>query len=68
MHKPNLKSDLEQLFSNFAWTIRGFIDDEGNIHELPDIPQVITGIFQEVAKQRIKPFLRENYGCEIVQG
>ena len=66
--KPDLKADLENLFRDFHWTIKGFIDDEGRIHELPDIPQVITGIFQEVAKQRIKPFLRENYNCHIIQG
>ena len=66
--KPNLKADLENLFRDFRWTTRGFIDDEGRIHELPDIPQVITGIFQEVAKQQIKPFLRENYTCQIIQG
>jgi hypothetical protein len=68
MRKPDLKSDLEQLLCDFTWTIKGFIDDKGNIYELPDIPQVITGIFQEVAKQCIKPFLIENYGCEIIQG
>jgi len=68
MPKPNLKADLESLFQGFRWTIRGFIDDEGMVHPLPDIPQVITGIFQEVAKQRLKPFLKRKYGCEIVQG
>jgi len=66
--KPNLKTDLENLFKDFYWTTRGFIDDKGEIYELPDIPQVITGIFQEVAKQRIKPFLRQHYNCQIVQG
>lgn len=66
--RPNLKTDLENLFRDFRWTTRGFINDEGKIHELPDTPQVITGIFQEVAKQRLKPFLREDYNCRIVQG
>jgi hypothetical protein len=66
--KPDLKADLEKLFRDFHWTITGFIDDEGRVHKLPDIPQVITGIFQEVAKQEIKPFLREKYHCQIIQG
>jgi len=66
--KPDLKADLENLFKDFRWTIRGFIDDEGKIYELPDIPQVITGIFQEVAKQKLKPFLKKKYHCQIIQG
>lgn len=66
--KLDLKADLENLFRGFQWTIRGFVDEDGKIHDLPNIPQVITGIFQEVAKQRLKPFLREHYGCEIIQG
>lgn len=66
--KPDLKADLEHLFQGFRWTTRGFVDKNGRIYELPDIPQVITGIFQEVAKQRLKPFLKERYNCEIIQG
>jgi hypothetical protein len=68
MNKINLKSDLEQLFKGFRWTIKGFIDDEGRIYELPDIPQVITGVFQEVAKDRLIPFLLKNYHCQIIEG
>jgi hypothetical protein len=66
--RPNLKADLEKLFKDFRWTTKGFIDENNKIYPLPDIPQVITGIFQEVAKKRIKPFLKENYNCEIIQG
>ena len=66
--QPNLKADLEKLFKGFRWTIKGFTDEDGTIHSLPDIPQVITGIFQEVAKERLKPFLRGQYGCEIIEG
>jgi hypothetical protein len=66
--RANIKGDLEDLFGGFRWTIKGFIDNEGKIYELPDIPQVITGIFQEVAKLRVKPFLKEKYNCETVQG
>ncbi len=64
----NLKTDLGNLFKGFRWSIRGFIDDEEKVHKLPDIPQVISGLFQDIAKQRIKPFLREQYNCQIVQG
>lgn len=68
MPKPNLKDDLEKLFYDFRWTTKGFIDENDEVYGLPDIPQVITGIFQEVAKQKLKPFLREQYSCEIVLG
>ena len=68
VRKPNLKADLENLFKGFRWTIKGFIDEDGKICDLPDIPQVITGLFQEIAKQRLKPFLRKHYGCDIIQG
>lgn len=66
--KPNIKADLESLFQGFRWTTKGFIDEGGKVHDLPEIPQVITGIFQEVAKHKLKPFLRHPYGCELIQG
>lgn len=68
MSKPDLKTDLESLFQGFQWTTKGFVNENGKIHDLPDIPQVITGIFQEVAKQKLKPFLKKQYGCKIIQG
>lgn len=64
----NLKKDLEQLFFNFRWNIKGIIDEDGNIYPIPPIPQVITGIFQELTKHKVKKLLREKYECEIVQG
>jgi len=66
--KINLKSDLEQLFSDFRWKIKGMVDEDGNIYPIPPIPQVITGIFQEITKHKVKKFMREKYKCEIVQG
>lgn len=66
--KINLKSDLEQLFSGFSWKIKGMLDEDGNIYPIPPIPQVITGIFQELTKQKVKKFMREKYRCKIVQG
>lgn len=69
MHgKMDLKGDLEKLFIGFRWNIVGFVDDQGTLYELPDIPQVISGIFQELAKRRVIPFLKEHYACEIIEG
>lgn len=59
MVELNLKADLEKLFQGFRWTIKGFIDENDKVYGLPDIPQVITGIFQEVAKLKLKPFLQD---------
>ncbi len=64
----DLKIDLEQLFSDFRWNIKGIVDEDDNIYPIPPIPQVITGIFQEITKHKVKKFLKEKYGCEIVQG
>lgn len=66
--KINIKADLEKLFSNFRWTIQGMVGEDGNIYPIPPIPQVITGIFQEMTKHKVKRFMREKYECEIVQG
>lgn len=67
-NKPDFKTDFENLFKDFRWTIKGFIDENGKVCDLPDIPQVITGIFQEVAKRKVKSFVRQNYYCQIIQG
>lgn len=66
--KVNIKADLDQLFADFRWKMKGMIDEDGNIYPIPPIPQVITGIFQEITKHKVKKFIRDNYGCEIVQG
>ena len=44
------------------------IDEDGNIYPIPPIQRVITGIFQEIAKHKIKKFMKEKYRCEIIQG
>ena len=44
------------------------VDEDGNIYPIPPIPQVITGIFQEITKHKVKKFMKEEYKCEIVQG
>ena len=66
--ETNLKRDLEQLFSGFKWKIKGLIDKDDNIYPIPPIPQVITGIFQEITKHKVKKLMREKYQCEIIQG
>jgi len=66
--KIDLKRDLEQLFSDFRWKIKGMIDKDGNIYPIPPIPQVITGIFQEITKHKVRKFMKDKYGCEIAQG
>lgn len=66
--KISIKRDLEHLFSDFRWNIKGFIDEENNLYPVPPIPQVITGIFQEITKKKVKKFLKDKYECKIIQG
>lgn len=68
MDKVHIKQDLERLFAGFRWNIKGFVDEDGNLYPVPEIPQLITGIFQEIAKRKIKEFARQNYRCETMQG
>ncbi|MCD6472636.1 hypothetical protein J7K55_05890 [Candidatus Aerophobetes bacterium] len=44
------------------------IDKDDNIYPIPPIQRVITGIFQEIAKHKIKKFMKEKYRCEIIEG
>jgi len=55
-------------FSDFEWKIKGMIDKDDNIYPIPSIQRVITGIFQEIAKHKIKKFMKEKYRCEIIEG
>jgi len=64
----DLKSDLENLFSNFRWNIKGIVDADDNIYPIPPIPQVISGIFQEITKHKVSKFLKEKYECDIIYG
>lgn len=64
----DLKRDLERLFSDFKWKMKGMMDEHGTMYPLPPIPQLITGVFQEITKQKVKKFVKEAYECEIVQG
>jgi hypothetical protein len=64
----NIKADLEELLRNFTWNIRGFIDTEGNLYPIPEIPQVITGIFEAMIMKRIVEPLKQKYACQVVIG
>lgn len=64
----DIKSDLEQVFAGFRWTMKGMIDGDDIMYPLPPIPQLITGVFQEITKHKVKRFVREAYACQVVQG
>ncbi len=64
MKEVNIKQDLERLFSGFRWNIKGFVDEEGNLYPVPEIPQLITGIFQEITKGKVKEFARGGQKAE----
>jgi hypothetical protein len=64
----DLKRDLEDLFSDFRWNIKGIIDSDNNIYPIPPIPQVISGIFQEITKHKVNKLIKEKYECDIVYG
>lgn len=66
--KIDFKSDLKQIFSGFRWNTKGMVDENGNIYPIPPIPQVITGIFQETTKHKVKKFMKEKYECQIIEG
>ncbi len=68
MDEINIGRDLARIFTVFVWNIKGFIDTGGNIYPIPEIPQVITGLFQEITKTRVKEFIRQNYRCQEIQG
>jgi len=63
-----LKKELRELFKDFSWNIRGFIDTEGNIYPIPTIPQVITGIFEALTVPKIKELMKHKYKCTVEEG
>jgi len=64
----NIKADLEELLRGFKWNIKGFIDTEGKLYPVPEIPQVITGLFEAMIIPRITEPIQRKYNCEIVLG
>lgn len=64
----DLKRDLENLFHNFQWKIKGIIDVDGFVYPIPPIPQAITGIFQEITKHKVAKLAKEKYGCQVIYG
>lgn len=65
--KVNIKKDLQKLFSDFKWKMKSIINSNGKVHPIPRIPQVITGLFEDLARRKIVEFARENYKCEIIE-
>ncbi len=64
----DIGADLRELIPNFAWNIVGFITTEKEIIPVPPIPQVITGIFEEVVLTKIQEPLKKKYECSIIRG
>lgn len=64
----DIKKDLERIFKDFRWKMKGILDEEGKIHPIPPIPQVISGIFEALGKEKIIPLAREEYKCKIIEG
>lgn len=62
-----IKSDLEEIFRDFRWTVKGF-ENESGVHHIPKIPQVISGFFESLAKEKTIPFVIGKYNCEVIEG
>lgn len=54
--KDEFKQDLEELFADFEWDIKGMIDKDDNIKPLPKDSKVFTLIFEAKGKEIIKSF------------
>jgi hypothetical protein len=61
-------ADLKPLLQGFTWNIRGFVNTEGRIYPVPEIPQVITGLFEALVMERIVEPLVNKYRCRVVLG
>jgi len=66
--KIDIKRDLEQLFRDFKWKIKGIVDENGKICPIPKIPQVVTGIFEWLGKEKIFELVKRKYQCKIIEG
>ena len=65
--KEQFKRDLESLFSNFKWNVRGLIDMNGNVLPLPKDSKVVTMIFEELGWLRIQKLVNK-YKCKCIRG
>jgi len=64
----DIGADLRALIPSFNWNIKGIITTDNEIYGIPPIPQVITGIFEEVVLEIIKDPLKKKYNCEMIRG
>jgi len=65
--KDQFKKDLEKLFSDFKWNIKGLIDENGNIFPLPKDSKVVTMIFEELGWMRLQKLIKQ-YRCKAIRG
>jgi len=64
----DIKSDLEEVFRGFEWKVKGILDEDGKLYPIPKIPQVVSGIFELLGKERVKALAERKYECKIVEG
>ena len=66
--KIDIKADLERVFADFDWKIKGIVDADGRLYPIPKIPQVVTGIFEALGKKRVEKLAKRKYRCKIIEG
>ena len=54
--KEEIKRELDELFTDFEWDIKGLIDKNNNIKPLPKDSKVFTLIFENKGKDIMKTF------------
>lgn len=64
----DISKDLRELLSGFSWDIKGIIDNNNHIYPIPEIPQVITGIFEAIVLTRVAEPLKVKYECQMIYG
>ena len=67
-NKIDIKSNLERAFRNFEWVLKGIVDKDGKIYPIPKIPQVVSGIFEFLGKERVRALAKRKYKCKIIEG
>jgi len=67
-NQVDIKRDLEEAFADFEWKLKGIIDVDGKIYPIPKIPQVVTGIFELLGKEKVKALAERKYKCKIIEG
>jgi len=63
-----LIKDLKEALQGLQWEVNGVHLKGCNIVPFPKIPQAITAMLEDMAKNRIIPMLRAKYECIIEEG